>query len=132
MPAYKQLCIRCKKKYVLMKSRYQRPVCLECEMKDLFEPIDDPKMAKMFDIPKNLYEESNFLRDIRYKYNMLGFLSERQEAAFKKVSKEMQDPKKKAAWEKKIKEKEEKRKEKEKKKSANRLTPDEKKMLGLE
>ncbi len=112
-----------------MKARRQRPLCIDCEMKQLFEePIDNPKYEKLFNIPKELYLGSYFLRDIRRKYNMLGFVTERQESAFKRTVKEMQDPKKQAEWAKKQEEKASKKKTEKK----SLLTDEEKRMLGLE
>lgn len=129
MVAYKQLCISCKKNYVLMKGRRQRPVCIDCEMKYLFEePVTDAKLKKLFDIPKEMYLDSYFLRDVRRKYNMLGFITERQEEAFKNTVKELKDPKKREEWLKKQEEKSSKKKKKEK----AILTDEERRMLGLE
>ncbi len=94
-------------------------------MNDLFEPIEDLKFQKLFDIDKSLYQESRFLRDIRYRYNKLGFLSVNQINAFKKTVNDLKDPKKREEYE-------HKKRIKKKKKESLRLTSKEKKMLGLE
>ena len=126
--AYNQRCIVCKKNVVLMQHRRQRPICLECEMKDLFEPIENKKMQRLFEVPKKLYEESYFLRDVRRKYNMFGNISDKQIEVFKRVVKDLQDPIKQKEYAEKRKAKAERKK----KRSASLLTVEERRMLGLE
>ncbi len=126
--AYNQRCIVCKKNVVLMQHRRQRPVCLPCEMKDLFEPVENKKMQKLFDIPKNLYEESYFLRDVRRKYNMFGNLSEKQVEVFKRVANDLQDPQKRKEYE----EKKRQNAERKQKRGKSILTEEERRMLGLD
>ena len=43
-------------------------------------------MQKLFAIPEQLYRDSSFLRDIKKRYLLSGTLSEKQIAAFKKVT----------------------------------------------
>jgi len=87
---YKQKCCRCKKNYVITTSRDRFPVCYDCEKAELEGEIKDPKMKKMFDIPKQLYQENSFLRDIKINYLKFGKLSEKQIEAFKKTVGKMQ------------------------------------------
>jgi hypothetical protein len=86
--AYQQRCIVCKKTMVLITSFQQRPVCLPCEMKDISDPIDDPKWKKFFDIDPALYEKSSFLRSIKRNYLRQGMLTPKQKEMFLKVVKE--------------------------------------------
>jgi len=60
-------------------------------MKSFASPVTDPKFIKLFDISQELYEQSSFLRDVRYQYGRFGNLSEKQVAAFQKVVKELTD-----------------------------------------
>ncbi|MDD5177824.1 MAG: hypothetical protein PHT54_00895 [Candidatus Nanoarchaeia archaeon] len=90
MAHYKQLCAICKKNMVLMSFRKKFPICVDCELKQIDGEIENPKFKKLFDIPVKFYRENDFLRDIKKKYLMYGFLTEKQIAAFKKTVKEMQ------------------------------------------
>ncbi len=94
--AYQQRCIVCKKNMVLITYYKQRPVCLQCEMKDISEEITDPKWKKFFDIDPALYQKSSFLRSIKRNYLRQGMLTAKQKEIFKKVVKEgaMGPPKK--------------------------------------
>ena len=94
MVRYKQRCFICKKNMVLITSGRQKAICIPCQTVDFDKPIEDPAMKKMFDIPKELYEENYFLRDIKSKYLRFGNLSERQIEVFKKVVKEEKKKKK--------------------------------------
>ena len=60
-------------------------------MKSFASPVTDPKFIKLFDIPQEIYEQSSFLRDVRYQYGRFGNLSEKQVTAFQKVVKELTD-----------------------------------------
>ena len=77
-----------------MYTHNQFPVCVSCHMKQIDQPIDDPKFKKMFDVPASLYEQSNFLRKIKESYIRFGSLSEKQIDAFKKTVEEMKSGKK--------------------------------------
>jgi len=92
-PKYKQRCAVCKKNMVLMFSRKQFPLCTECHLKRLEEPITDPVFKEMFDLPRKFYEDSYFLRNIKENYLRFGALSEKQIEAFKKAVKEMKSGK---------------------------------------
>ncbi|PIN73243.1 hypothetical protein COV20_03360 [Candidatus Woesearchaeota archaeon CG10_big_fil_rev_8_21_14_0_10_45_16] len=86
---YKQRCAICKNNMVEMFSRQQFPICVDCQMKRLEEPIKDPVMKKMFDIPVEFYKKNYFLRKIKESYIRFGSLTEKQVEAFKKTVKEM-------------------------------------------
>ncbi|MBI3037206.1 hypothetical protein HYY73_05675 [Candidatus Woesearchaeota archaeon] len=91
-PKYKQLCAICKKSHVLISSRGQFPICTACSMKQISQPIEDEKFKAMFDIDQKLYEQSSFLRSIKYNYLRFGSLSEKQIDTFKRVSEELANP----------------------------------------
>lgn len=55
--------------------------------------IEDPKMKKFFDIPKEFYKENAFLRSIKINYLKYGNLTEKQIEAFKKTVKKMKENK---------------------------------------
>lgn len=84
-PKYKLKCIRCKKNYALASWRDRYVTCIECQKKDMSKEITDPEMKKFFDIPEELYNKSNFLRDIKINYLRYGSLTEKQIEAFKKA-----------------------------------------------
>ena len=86
--AYQQRCIVCKKNMVLINYYKQRPVCLECEMKDISDEITDKKWKKFFDIDPELYKKSSFLRSIKRNYLRQGMLTAKQKEMFQKVVKE--------------------------------------------
>ena len=92
-PKYKQLCAICKKSHVLISSRGQFPICTACSMKQISQPIEDKKFKAMFDIDQKLYEQSSFLRSIKYNYLRFGSLSDKQIEIFKKVALELANPK---------------------------------------
>ncbi len=79
---------------VIIQSFKQRPVCEECQKRSLSGKIENPKFKKLFDIDPCFYEQSNFLRDIRYQYSLYHNLTEKQVNAFKKVVHEFKNPKK--------------------------------------
>jgi hypothetical protein len=86
--AYQQRCILCKKNMVLITFYKQRPICLPCEMKDISDPIENPKWKKFFDIDPTLYEKSSFLRSIKRNYMRQETLTPKQKEMFLKVVKE--------------------------------------------
>jgi hypothetical protein len=88
---YKQMCVRCKENYVVVTSRQRYAVCYDCQKNELKGEIKDAKMKRFFSIPKELYKESGFLRDIKINYLRYGKLSEKQVEAFKKVVKKMKE-----------------------------------------
>ena len=92
-PRFKQRCALCKKNMVIMYSGRQFPICVECHMKQIGEPIEDVKMKKFFSIPKKLYEQSLFLRNIKQAYIRFGSLSDKQIDAFKKTVKDLKKAK---------------------------------------
>ena len=95
--AYQQRCIVCKKNMVLITYYKQRPVCMECELKDISDVIENPKWKKFFDIDPELYKKSSFLRSIKRNYLRQGMLTTKQKEMFIKVVKEgAQGPPKKA------------------------------------
>jgi len=76
---------------VVIYSFRQFPICTECQMKRIDKPIKDPKYKKLLDIPQKLYEESQFLRNIKEAYLRFDNLTANQVAAFKKVVKELKE-----------------------------------------
>ncbi len=88
-PKFKQRCAMCKNNMVLMFSQRQFPICVDCHMKQVDVEIKDPKMKKFFDIPRKLYLESSFLRNIKQSYLRYDRLSDRQSEVFLKVVREM-------------------------------------------
>ena len=95
MPAkYKQLCSRCKNKYIAATWKQRYVVCYDCMKKDLQGEIKDPKMKRMFNISEDFYKDNLFLRDIKSNYLRFGKLSEKQIEAFKKVAKKMKEDQK--------------------------------------
>ena len=88
-PKYKQRCAICKKNMVLMYSSRQFPICTECHMKQIEDPVTDPAYKELLDIPRELYVQSSFLRNIKRAYLLYHSLSEKQIEVFKKVAGEM-------------------------------------------
>lgn len=94
MPArFQQRCVKCRKNMVQMFSAKQFPICAECQMKEIDQPIAAKTMAKFFNIPKEFYEQSQFLRSIKSQYIRFGSISKPQKDAFKKVAKEFKQGK---------------------------------------
>lgn len=91
---FQQKCALCKKNMVQMFSSRQFPVCTPCQMKQLDEPITEPEYQALFNIPKELYEQSSFLRSIKENYIRFGSLTDKQKEVFKRVAKEMKEGKK--------------------------------------
>lgn len=94
LPKYKQRCALCKKNMVLMYSARQFPICTDCHMKRIAEPIKGKKYD-FLNIPDELYRESSFLRNIKESFLRFGSLSEKQIEVFKKVVGDLKNPKKK-------------------------------------
>lgn len=92
-PKYQQRCGLCKKNMVQMFSTKQYPVCTECNLKQINQPIDDPEYKKFFDIPEKFYKESYFLRKIKESYIRFGSISDKQKEAFQNTVKEMKSGK---------------------------------------
>jgi hypothetical protein len=89
MVSYKQRCSLCRKGWALVHSGRQRfAICSACEMKVVDQKIEDSSFQKLFDIPRDWYEENSFLRSVRYQYGRFGDLTDKQIAAFKKTVKE--------------------------------------------
>lgn len=82
---FKQKCIRCRERYVLVGRRDRFPVCYECHKSEMQGEITDPEMKKLFDIDEAFYERNMFLRNIKIAYLKFGSLSEKQIAAFTKT-----------------------------------------------
>ena len=87
--SYKQKCIICKKNYAMVSWNNRTPICTECGMLEISKPIKDEKFKKMFNIKKELYERSSFLRNIKASYLRFGHLTEKQIEMFKKVAEEV-------------------------------------------
>ena len=92
MAIYKQKCSMCKKNYVIVIGNQRFPLCYDCQKDELKKPIKNKKMQKLFDIPEEYYKENSFLRNIKIAYIRYGKLTEKQEAAFKKVVDKMKSP----------------------------------------
>ena len=92
-PKYKQLCALCKKNMVIMYSGRQFPICVDCHMKQIEQPVTDPTYKKLLDIPREFYEKSMFLRNIKRAYLQFGSLSEKQIEFFKKAVEDLKHPK---------------------------------------
>jgi hypothetical protein len=96
MVKFKQRCYVCKNNWALVSSGRQKfVVCKDCEMKVVDKKVEKKTYAKLFDIPREWYEENGFLRSIRYSYGKWGSLTERQLEAFKKTVKELKKEAKK-------------------------------------
>src|SRR3989344_2569866 len=98
MAKYKQRCSVCKNNWALVYSGRQKfPVCIDCEMKVIQQPLEDKEYFKMFDIPLEWYRENHFLRSVRYKYGRFGNLTDKKIEALKKTVKELKKKTKNAA-----------------------------------
>lgn len=90
-PKFKQKCKICFKEWVVVNYK-EFPICIKCHLRQIFsEKITDSKF-KFLDLPKELYEKSRFLRNIRQCYLMYHGLTEKQITAFKKTVKELTNP----------------------------------------
>lgn len=90
MAKYKQLCTLCRRNHVTIEYYKQKPICPECEMKN-WEEVKSEKYKKIFDISKEFYTKSYFLRNVRDYYEKFGKLSEKQIEAFKKTVEKMKN-----------------------------------------
>ncbi len=90
-PKFKQKCAICKDNMVIMYSSRQFPICVDCHMKQISDPVKDPKFKKLFDIPEELYRKSSFLRNIKRSYLRFESLTEKQIEAFKKTVKDLKE-----------------------------------------
>lgn len=88
-PKYKQRCALCKKNMVLMYSARQFPKCKDCQMRQIEGEVTDKEYKDLLNIPKELYEQSSFLRSIKESFLRNGALTQKQIEAFKKVVGEM-------------------------------------------
>ena len=57
----KKKCNRCRKNYVKCSKRQGYVLCFDCQKSQLDQPIDDPEMKKLFDIPETLTLASYYL-----------------------------------------------------------------------
>lgn len=57
-------------------------------------PIKDPKIKKLFNIPKEFYDQYAFLKNIKANYMRYGSLTDKQIGVFKKVVEEAKAKKK--------------------------------------
>ena len=73
-----------------MQNYKQRPVCVECESRNWTE-IKVKKYKNIFDFPKDFYEKSYFLKNVRSYYERNKKLTEKQIEAVKKTIKELQE-----------------------------------------
>ena len=94
MVRYKKKCNGCRKVYVEVAGRQGYTLCYDCQKSELDVPIKDPKMKKLFKIPEEFYKQNTFLRNIKSSYIRFENLTEKQEAAFKKVVAELKERKK--------------------------------------
>lgn len=92
-PRFKQRCAICKKNMVVMYSSRQFPICVECHLKRISEPVSKSPYKRLFDIPLEFYEKSLFLRNIKEAYLRFGSLTEKQISAFKKAVEDIKKPK---------------------------------------
>lgn len=93
-PKFKQRCAICKKNWVEMYSHRQFPICADCHLKRISDPVEDERFKKLLDIPPELYRQSVFLRNIKESYLRFKDLTDKQIEAFKKTVEEMKKGKK--------------------------------------
>ena len=91
MAKYKQLCSRCKKKYILVGWNQKYARCYDCQKTELNQEIENDKMKKFFDIPEEFYEQNFFLRNVKIYYLRNKSLTDKQKEAFKKTVKELKE-----------------------------------------
>ena len=87
-PRFKEKCKICKEKWVLVYPR-EYTICLECQMKQIFSEEVTEKEYEFLNQPKELFEKSKFLRNIRRSYLMYKDLTDKQIEAFKKAVKDI-------------------------------------------
>lgn len=92
-PKFKQRCAICKQNMVIMYKSSQFPICTVCHMKRIQAEITDPQFKELFNIPQVLYEQSQFLRNIKESYIRFNSLTEKQIEAFKKAVADLKNPK---------------------------------------
>jgi hypothetical protein len=85
---YKERCKICKEAWTLAVPR-RYTVCKACQMKQIYAEEITSKKYSFLNIPRELYEQSYFLRDIRRSYLFYKELSAAQIDAFKKAVKEI-------------------------------------------
>lgn len=93
MVKYKEMCKKCRKNYIIVNRRERYPLCYDCQKPMMQGEIKSKKLKELFDIPEEFYRESLFLRNIKIYYIKFGSLSAKQVSAFKKVVKDMKNPK---------------------------------------
>lgn len=81
-----------------MYSARQFPICVDCHMKRISEPVKDKKYD-FLNIADDLYRESSFLRNIKESFLRFDTLSEKQIEVFKKVVNDLNPKEKKEAKE---------------------------------
>jgi len=89
MAKYKQLCVRCKRKYVPVTWKDRYPTCYDCQKSELSKDVKDKKLNRMFKIPEEFYIKNSFLRSVKINCLRYGELSDRQIETFKQTVKEM-------------------------------------------
>ena len=91
---FKKKCALCKKNMAVILSFRQFPVCAECQMKRIKEEVTKPAY-QFLNLSDELYQKSQFLRNIKEFYLRNRTLSEKQVAAFKKAAKDVKEGKEK-------------------------------------
>ena len=76
----------------------QFPVCAECQMKRIKEEVTKPAY-QFLNLSDELYQKSQFLRNIKEFYLRNRTLSEKQIQAFKKAAKDVKEGKEKESEE---------------------------------
>ena len=94
-PKFKQKCKMCKEEWVVI-NRREFPICIPCHMRQIMSEEVTAKKYQFLNVTKATYEKSRFLRNIRQAYLMYKELSKKQIDAFKKVVKDLKNPKKQA------------------------------------
>lgn len=77
-----------------MFSARQFPICTDCHMKRISEPIKDKKYD-FLNISDEMYRESSFLRNIKESFLRFDTLSAKQIEVFKKVVNDLKNLKEK-------------------------------------
>lgn len=85
---FKQKCKICGKEWVVI-NRREFPICVKCHIMQIFSEKVTDKEYSFLNIPRELYEKSRFLRNIRQSYLMYKELTEKQIKAFKKAVTEL-------------------------------------------
>ena len=95
---FKKKCALCKKNMAVILSFRQFPVCTECQMKRIKEEVTEPAY-QFLNLSDELYQKSQFLRNIKEFYLRNRTLSEKQIQAFKKAAKDVKEGKEKESEE---------------------------------